>query len=287
MRRWWWLFALAGCGFHPPGQSLQPAEPGDASPDTAPPPPTIDADLGAWGSASALFAGVGDDDPTLTGDLLQVFFNREGGIWVSTRGSAGDMFGDPVEVSELSTGLETTPEISNDGLTMYFSSSRAPSDGNDDVWMSTRATGSATWSAPIHVAALSSSSNDLSPTVSADGLALVMSRDPTGSLDLYESTRATTSDTWGTLVALTAINSSSTDEDPILSLDQLAIYYDSTRDGDYQLWMATRASTADEFGSATKITSANTLGAETDPWISPDSRHLFFASNGTLYQVSR
>jgi hypothetical protein len=279
------VFAAAGCGFRPAAE-VRTIDSAAATPD-APAVSTPDADLGPWGSASPVFTGQGDDDPTLTGDLLELFFNRNGDIYEAPRGSAGDAFGAQTEVAELSSGADTTPEITYDGLTIYLASTRSGSLGGDDIWMATRADRGSAWSTPIHVDALGTTDNDVAAAPSADGLSIVLCRDTPGNYDLYESTRATASDPWGTPVALASINTPSEEQSPMLSADKLAIYYDSNSDGTDHLWMATRASTSDPFGNAVAITSANTLGAETDAWISPDSHVLFFASGGTIYQVSR
>jgi len=268
-----WLVAVAGCGFQPPAAALSV----DA--------PVVAAD---WGAPTALFPGSGDDDPTLTGDLLEIVFNRADDIYHAVRASADVPFGQPSRVAELSTAsVETTPEMSYDGLTIYLSSNRPGGKGNNDIWVSTRTSVAMPWSPPSHVDALSTTGNDTASAPSADGLAIVMNTNVTGNYDIYEATRAATSTAWPTPVALASVNTAGADDSPMLSADQLALYFDANRDGTDHLWMATRASTSEAFGSAAPITSANTLGAEADPWISPDSRHLFFAANGTLYEVSR
>src|SRR5215470_307157 len=71
--------------------------------------------------------GFRDDDPSATGDLLELYFNsdRPGGpglqdMYVSRRARTTDPWGPPALVAELSTADdESNPDVSFDGLTMY------------------------------------------------------------------------------------------------------------------------------------------------------------------------
>ena len=46
------------------------------------------------------------------------------------------------------TGVETSPAVSADGLTLWFASDRAGGEGDLDIWVASRATRSAKWSEP-------------------------------------------------------------------------------------------------------------------------------------------
>src|SRR5690349_20008434 len=106
---------FAGCAFHHGEASHDASMPDVLVPDA---PPDGAMPLGPWGLPTALFPGGGDDDPTLTGDLLELYFNRNSDIYTSTRASVTDAWGTPALVTELSTVYnETTPEITYDGLT--------------------------------------------------------------------------------------------------------------------------------------------------------------------------
>src|SRR5262245_946591 len=119
---------------------------GDAPVDAAVP-------LGPWSAPTPIeITPVDDDDPTATGDLLELYFNRTNDIYVTKRASLTDPWGAPVAVAELNTGnTETTPEVTYDGLTIYFASSRAGSLGGNDIWRSTRTSRTVPWSTPVHV----------------------------------------------------------------------------------------------------------------------------------------
>lgn len=66
--------------------------------------------------------GFNDDDPTLTPDMLEMYFNsaRDGnGIYVSTRAALGFEWETPTRVTALDTvGSLGNPKISRDGLTL-------------------------------------------------------------------------------------------------------------------------------------------------------------------------
>ena len=100
-----------------------------------------------------------DDDPSPTGDLLEPYVDSDrpgagaamGDIWVARRGSTADPFGAPALVTELaSTADDTTPEVSADGLTMYFSSDRS-SAGDRDIYITTRPDRGSSWATPQRV----------------------------------------------------------------------------------------------------------------------------------------
>src|SRR5689334_18078295 len=78
-----------------------------------------------WGTPDAQFAGGDDDDPTLPSDMLEMYFNRNTDIYVTTRADLASAWATPTLVTQLSSAsAETTPEISYDGLTIWFASDR-------------------------------------------------------------------------------------------------------------------------------------------------------------------
>ena len=236
---------------------------------------------------------VGDDDPSLTGDMLELYFNRSNDIFVATRASTADAWGTPLAVAELnSTAAETTPEVSSDGLTIYFASARTPTLGGNDIWMATRASRSAAWGTPVHVTELSSAGADGAPAL-AGPLAIAIDSDRAGTtmLDAYVATRATPGAAFGAPTAIAAINSADAEGNPMLTEDRLAVYFDSNRTGDNELFVATRATPTAAFGPPAQITELASTSADSDPWISPDGRTMYFTSNrdGTtrLWQTTR
>jgi Tol biopolymer transport system component len=250
--------------------------------------------LGPWGAPTPIdITPVADDDPSATGDLLELYFNRANDIYVTTRASTTDPWGTPIPVDELnSTASETTPEVSSDGLTIYFASARTPTLGGNDIWMATRASRTAAWTGLTHVVELSSASADGAAT-QADARTIVIDTDRAGAtmLDIYIATRATPNAAWDTPQPIAPLNTGDNDGNPMLSADKLTIYFDSIRTGDNEVFAATRTSANGAFGAAAPIMELSSANADTDPWISPDSRTMYFTSNrdGTqrLWQTTR
>jgi Tol biopolymer transport system component len=85
-----------------------------------------------------------DSAPEISSDGLTLLFqsNRPGSagladLWVSTRKSAADPFGEPVNLGPgvNSNFMDCTPALSADGRTLLFSSDRPGGQGDSDLWM--------------------------------------------------------------------------------------------------------------------------------------------------------
>jgi Tol biopolymer transport system component len=74
------------------------------------------------------------------------------------------------------TGADGTPNLSPDGLTMYFSSARAGGFGEGDLWMSQRSGPDSEWSEPVNLGtAINTPDGQSDPEISADGLTILFS----------------------------------------------------------------------------------------------------------------
>ena len=93
------------------------------------------------------------------------------------------------------------PEISADGLKLYFNSNRADGYGKGDIWVTSRATIEDNWEIPVNLGlTVNSSSDDFAPDVSPDGLTLHFASDRPGgygNYDLWVTSRVTIEDNWG------------------------------------------------------------------------------------------
>ncbi len=296
--------SVSGCSFEITGLVPSDVRDGDSmSGDDATVPIDAEPDaivLGAWGTPVPVGLtppDSGEDDGTLTGDLLELYLNRTGtggsDIFRATRTDATSAWGTPAIVTQLSSAsAETTPEISTDGLRMVFASDRPGGTGNTDIWMSTRANRAAPWGTPAVVAALNTATSEAGGA-SPDGLTIVFSsfRKSNTSPDLYLAERATLAATWGTPTELAALNTTGHDGSPFLSNDKLAIYFDSDRGGSMDIYVSTRASVTDAFGAPVPVEGLATSANEQDPWLSPDGRQLYFQCDcggpTGLWRVSR
>jgi hypothetical protein len=213
----------------------------------------------AWGPLANLGPNVNssadDMGPNISADGLFLFYHSHmpGGlgrndIWVTKRATPEDGWGTPVVLGPVinSAYAEGGPNISSNGLTLYFNSNRPGGYGNHDLWVATRETIDGPWSEPMNLGpTINSSANDQAPCILADELTLLFSSRRAGGYgdgDLYISRRASLFDPWGTPVNLgPMINTSAMDANPNTSADGSIIYLRSNRPGGYgdmDLWQA-------------------------------------------------
>ena len=210
-----------------------------------------------WGKPVNLGAlvnsGAEDRAPSISADALELYFHsdRPGGqgsvdIWMTTRETTEDDWSAPVNLGPIfnSSVFDRNPDISADGLTLYFVSNRPGGYGDTDFWVTTRTTKNADWGTPVHLGStVNSSYAERQPTISADGLWLFFhSNRPGGSGgdDIWLTTRATKDDDWGAPVNLgPVINTSVFDGHPSILPDGSTLYFVSNRPGgvgNYDLW---------------------------------------------------
>lgn len=112
--------------------------------------PTISEPFGPPQSLGPTVNSASDDAcPGLSPDELSLFFCswRSGGfgdydLWVSRRATRADSFGPAQNLGPTvnTVALDGLPDLSADGLTLFFDSNRAGGLGSSDIWMTTRAT---------------------------------------------------------------------------------------------------------------------------------------------------
>lgn len=289
------LTLLTACGFEPGAYRGDDSTASDAAADTRGIDAAIDAfQLGAWAAPTPVaITGAGaDDDPTLTADMLEMYFNRANDIYVTTRASLTSDWSTPQVVDALSgaSEIETTPEVTSDGTTIFVASNASGTEGSTDIWMSTRATRTSLWDTPTRIASISDVYSEGGSAPTDDLKAIVFTSDATGGSglsDIYLSLRDQVADEWGTPANLSTVNSASNDYSPQLSADRLTLWFDSTRSGSDDLYVATRGSPTADFGTPVPISELNTAATEGDLWVSPDHRHMFFVRAGVIHETSR
>ena len=234
----------------------------------------------AWGAPQNLGpninSGSNDASPALSSDGHRLYFtsNRLGGfggndIYVSRRHNKRDDFGwQPAE--NLGSGVNTAqdeagPEYFEDEetgvITLYFSSNRPGGLGGNDIYASTLNENDdedGTFGPAVLVTELSSTFDDQGPAIRRDGMEIFFGSNRPGSIpappglpsqavDLWVSTRASTSDQWSTPVNLgPVVNSEFGDAGPALSRNGTELYFQSAfRSGNvggtmFDIWKTTR-----------------------------------------------
>ncbi len=119
--------------------------------------------------------------------------NQKFDIYASTLTEDGT-FGTAVPVPELNSGFrDTRTTIRNDGLEFFLTSSRPGGFGSIDLWVSTRASTTDPWSAPVNLGpTVNTEFAEGAPALSCDATTLYFYSDRPGGFgknDLYVTTR--------------------------------------------------------------------------------------------------
>jgi Tol biopolymer transport system component len=253
-----------------------------------------DAPTAPWGPPMALELGSGpgvlDDDPSLTEDLLELYFNSDRGgnadIYVMRRASTSEAWGAPEVVTELaSVENETSPEVSLDGRTIYFASNQGTISAN--LWLAQRANRALPWNPPQLLGPpLSSAAEDLPGCATADGATLFLSQGTGTASDVYLARLV--GGAW-TVQPVAELNTPGVEVAGCLSPDLQTLYFEASGVVSNDLFVAER----DAAGTYARrpIAELNTDALDNDPWVSPDGRHMFFHSDRSgrdrIYETSR
>jgi Tol biopolymer transport system component len=255
--------ALAGCGFRSSAASGggSDAGPGDAA---------IDGD--------------GDGSSTTTGCWAH---------WMD--GSVAIDASTVKEITELSSpGQDLEPWISSDGMQIYFSRDPA-SLGHGDIYLASRNSPTGTFGVATPVVNLNSPNDEGRAWLMSDELTLALSTAHDGSLDIHMTTRAA-GDPFATPLNthLTAVNAKGSIRfEPFLTDDLLRLYFssDSGPGGKWQLWIAARATTGDDFGAPSLVINDNSINYFAPALYQNEQLLLFssFPNNTTadLYYATR
>jgi len=252
-------------------------------------------------------SGWSDSSPCLSSDGLELYFasRREGGygdddIWVSTRQTTEDEWGEPNNLGELvnSSLSEYHPAISSDGLELYMEVwEPAPSGSyyiSGGIYVTKRATRSDPWGERVMLdMAVPSGYLAASPGISADGLELYFAMCRFGNdaneADIYVTRRETTDSPWGEPVSLGPIvNNWNSQVCPMISSDGLLLLFKdwwagSLRPegfGSIDMWFSRRTTKDADWSEPVNLGPAiNTAFSDVDGMISADGSTLYFSSN--------
>lgn len=167
-------------------------------------------------------------------DLEIVFYSsRTGGsgssdLWHATRASTAVPFGAPTPITELnSSTAEGAGSLTGDGLTIFYQ--RA-----SDIYTATRPNLNAPFGAPVPVPELNTTLVEREPHVSPDGLTIFFTSSRgggVGSNDTWMATRLSTSQPFGNVQNVTALNDVAADASPGFAVFWDELYFTSTRTG--------------------------------------------------------
>lgn len=239
-----------------------------------------------------------DDNPTLTADRRELYFtskNRPGGkgnvdVWVAKRLDATGDFQQPVPVMPVNTdGVESSPAISADGLTLWLGAEPASGGlGGYDILRATRASRDDDFGTPAIVTELSSSKDDIPRPLGNHQLTMPLGSRRGSTLYLtYFASRASTEAAFDQPVLRDELVVDGANvSDAFLTDDGLSLYFARSVDGLADLFVARRANVEAPFDTAVPLLTINTSYDDRDPWLSPDGTALYFSSDrddpGTL-----
>ncbi len=227
-----------------------------------------------------------DEDPSFTGDLRELYFSSDragdSDIWVSRRANPADSWGAPTMVVELSSsGIDRSPSVSLDGLSIWFTTDRELFRGR--IWRSSRPNTQSPWAPPAPVSELASPNFDSAPSIDAAETTMFFSSlHQNGSItgtDIYASTRSSVAQPWGTPVRVPGLDTTADEADPFVAQGGLVVFFTLTRNGQSDLYSSVRRSTDATFPLPWPLTDVNSSAVDSDPTLSVDLLYLMFASS--------
>ena len=136
-----------------------------------------------------------DKSPELSADALTLVFGAGGDLALSTRASRTDSWSQPVIILDAGTPSLGTPALCNENLRLYMRFDAGTT--IDHLYVSDRATTTASWSTPMPVDELNSTAIDSGPWVSADCNRLYFDSDRNQNGDVFMAHRNPTTDLFG------------------------------------------------------------------------------------------
>ncbi len=225
-------------------------------------------------------------------------------IWVATRKSPSEPWGEPVNVGAPvnSAADDFCPTLARDGHTLYFVSTRQGSVlgedycGGSDIYVARRRDdqGFESFESATHLGCeVNSSANEFSPFPvdnigGVPGLFYSSTRPRTGATggDLYFSEWR--GNRYGAGAPVPNVNSDSDDGQPNVSRDGLELFFYSNRtdlpgpQGGNDLYVATRGSLAEPWSTPVNLgPNVNSPAPDTRPSLSWDGTTLYFGSGRT------
>jgi len=242
-----------------------------------------------------------DMNAGLSPDQRALYFvsTRPGGlggndIWVSHRRCLQCSWETPVNLeAPINTSTnEGAPTLSDDGRMLFFYSGRSSGQGGSDIWVSLRISTGADgdiWGDPVNLGPdVNTAVNEQAAYyVRGDGegtATLYFNRGPTGGdQDIYRVSLSSAGEPLGPAVAVSELNSTSTDQKVAVRTDGHELLLSSNRAGtfgDLDIWRFTRQAIHDPWSNAEHLGAPlNTSYVDSQAALSRDGGTLIFTSN--------
>ena len=146
---------------------------------------------------------------------------------------------------------------------------------------------------PVAIAELNvANANETAPALTPDELTITFgSTRPggVGMIDAYIATRSSPTATWGPPSLINGVNTTGNDTRPHLTADLLALYLEHqiNANADWNVVVATRASTSGAFSTPTAVPMVNTTGDDNAPYVLPNHAAMYLVNTRMLYRAAR
>jgi hypothetical protein len=175
------------------------------------------------------------------------------------------------------------PNLSGDGLSLYFTSNRPGGMGGADLWVSQRAADEAPWGEPVNLATINTAGSESAPDLSRDGHYLFFSSTRPGgfgSNDIWVSQRERTDDDFGWEPPVNLGSNVNSDAfEAGASLWRPEFYFTSTRVSEPNLDIYVSRVVGNTFGPAIRVSELSSADNDQRPSIRFDGLEIFFSSN--------
>ena len=246
------------------------------------------APFGAGQRITELDTAAEEDFATLTPDELTMYFSstRTGAVggydlFTATRADRSSPWGNIQIVGGVNTAMnERDPMVSEDQRTLYAFISVAP---DYQIGVTTRTTAAGLFNGFTDAPVINSvGSNEEGGTLLAN--ALYFSTNRTGTYQLVRAAR--TGATLGAplLVIGDMLDDPSGVAQPVVTPDELHLYFESPRPGGMgtdDIWYASRTNLADGFSAPVNLGTLNTTSADFPTWVSADNCVLYYTSRSS------
>jgi len=196
-------------------------------------------------------------------------------------------FTSPVMILSTAGFDDDDPEVSADGLELYFTSNRPGGVGGADIYLATRATPSDAWGTPAVVTQLSSANDETQPTLCCGDLVMYLGSDRAGTFgndDVYRTTRPTLTTPWSTPVHIDPLSTASYDSAAVSENELEAIIDTDVGTASRHLKISTRISAGSPWPTPVPIAELTDMAnIEVDPFFVSPTQIAFTAIRGAGY----
>lgn len=187
--------------------------------------------------------------------------------------------GDTARAVVMESGTQGSPEMSPDGLEVYYLLLRT---GIGEIFLKRRPTIGAAWGAStLAPDVLNTDSDDRPGPPDATGTRFMITRSSPPSSVLVEVVREGARYSESATSSL-ALRPPTSPINPQISADGRTLVFAALGDGS-DLFVAQRSNLDSPWGTAIPIPEVNTSLDETDPWLSADGRRLYFTRGGVIF----